>query len=61
MFSSLCARNIAFVLGVDSRKKQCVEKGFKKLHGGFYETISNEQSYKMQMKGKWEMATVETI
>lgn len=61
MFSILSAHNIAFIPGVDSRKKQCAEKGLKKLHGGFYETISNEQSYKMQMKGKGEMATVETI
>lgn len=61
MFPILSARNIASILGVNSRKKQCVEKGFKKLHGGFYETILSEQSYKMQMKGKREMATVETI
>lgn len=61
MFSILSARNIAFILGVDNRKKQYVEKGFKKLHGGFYETIWNEQYYKMQMKVKQEMATIETI
>lgn len=61
MYSILAAHDTAFILGVNSRKKQCVEKGFKKLHGDFYETISNEQSYKMQMKGTREMATIETI
>lgn len=61
MCSILAAHNIVFILGVNSSKKQCVEKDFKKLYGDFYETISNEQSYKMQMKGTGEMATVEII
>lgn len=38
-----------------------MDKGIKKLHEDFYETISNEQSCKMQRKGKEEIATEEPI
>lgn len=38
-----------------------MDKGIKKVHGDFYETASNEQSCKMQKKGKGKMATEETF
>lgn len=33
----------------------------KTLHGDFYEAISNEQIYKMQMKGEGEKDTEQAI
>lgn len=39
---------------------QSIDKSIKKLHGGLYVTTSNEQSCKMQMRGKWEMTIEET-
>lgn len=38
-----------------------MDEGIKKLHGNFYETISNEQRCKMQIRGKREMTIEETL